>query len=795
MLLNYIRFAVRNLQRHATFSFVNITGLAIGMMLCLAIIQYAMYQKSFDGFHVNKNEIVRVAYSRYLNNEYQFTRAMVFPAVGEAAKQNIAGVRDFTRMFPLANHAEAVFSTDNKAIIETDIYAVDESFLNMFTLPLIQGDAASALKEPNSMILSASAAEKYFGKGDPINKVIHWEGMGDWTITGVFEDLPSNTHMKFDFLVSWMQVYGDRSLWNWDGFYTYLQLVPGTDITKVESALQEVTNENIKAANSLPITASIHLQPLADIHLKSNLTGEMRPNGDETVVNALMVIAVFILIIACINYTNLSLARSLRRMKEAGIRKVIGSTRGQIRAQFFVESLTLNVISFMIACLLCVSLWVPFERLVGEKVDAMLLNDPLFAVGGLVFVLLISSLLSGIYPAQMLSRYNPAESLKGNGVSGGGQWFRKGLITFQFAVTLVLIAGTLVIYRQVSYMQEQKLGFALDRNLAIKTLSTAPGEMDTTFQSRLKTFILTIKDHTSIKNATVTSNIPGRENDWVGRLRVSENSDVMISAVRTRVDENFIDTYGLTLLEGTNFTSGGTGQVIINEATARAYGFKTNKEAIGTKMMGNYSVVGVVNDFHERSLHDNVMPAIYTMGQGYSKYITVNIDPANARQTIGFLREQWKTSFPSTPFEYVFLDEYFNRQYDGDRRLANVFFVFTMSGIFIACLGLLGFTYFVIHQRRKEIGIRKVLGATAVHITRLLALEFGWMLLIASLFALPLAWYTANDWLQRFAFRDDLSPYTLTVPVVLLGLVLSVTIGIQIIKAVRVNISDSLRSE
>lgn len=794
MLLNHLLFALRNVRRHKVFSFVNITGLAIGMMLCLAIVQYAIYQKSFDEFHLNKDHIVRVAYSRYLNNEYQFTRAQVFPALGEAAKQNVAGVQEFARMFPMANHVEAVFRVDNKSIVENNIYAVDPSFLSMFTLPFLRGDNTTALNGKNTMILSASAAEKYFGIEDPINKVIHWEGMGDWTVTGVFNDLPSNSHMTFDFLLSWMEVYGERSLWNWDGFYTYLQLVPGTDAGKVESLLQTLVDEKIKAANPAPITAKIHLQPLTDIHLQSHMTGEMSVNGDETVVNALIVIAVFILIIACINYTNLSLARTLRRLKETGIRKVIGSTSGQIRMQFFVESVTLNTISFLIACMLCVILWVPFEQLVGGNVDSMIFSQPWIAPGGLALVVLMSSLLSGVYPAQMLARYNPAESLRGNSGSSRGQWLRKGLITFQFVVTLVIITGTIVVYRQVSYMQSQQLGFALDQNVAIKTLATAPAEADTIFQSRLRTYMASIRDHAGVNNTTITSNIPGRENDWVGRIRISENSEEMITGARTRVDENFIDTYGLQLLEGTNFTDG-NGQVIVNEAMASALGFKTNKEALGKTLMRNLTIIGVVNDFHERSLRETVMPAIYTMGQGYMKFITVRIDGSNTKETLDVLRQQWEVSFPSTPFEFVFLDEYFNRQYDGDRRLANVFFTFSMAGIFIACLGLLGFTYFMVHQRRKEIGIRKVLGATGVHITRVLASEFVWMLTIASVFALPVAWYLSNDWLERFAFRDTLSLYIFGMPVLILAVVLSFTIAIQIIGAVRANVSESLRSE
>jgi putative ABC transport system permease protein len=793
MLLNYFRFAIRNLRRHTTFSFVNITGLAIGMMLCIAIVQYAIYQKSFDEFHVNKNEIVRVTYSRYLNNEFQFTRAMVFPAVGEAAKQNVAGVQDFTRMFPVTNHAEAVFSVDNKTTVETSVYAVDPAFLSMFSLPLISGDQTTALTSPNSMMLSKSAAARYFGDDDPVNKVIHWDGFGDFTVTGIFDDLPSNTHMHFDVLVSWIQMYGDRSLWNWDSFYTYLQLTPGADLAKVEGDLQAITNEKIKASNPMPITAAIHLQPLTDIHLRSHLTGEMKVNGDETIVDALIVIAAFILIIACINYTNLSLARTLRRMKETGIRKVIGSTSGQIRAQFFIESLTLNIIAFVIACLLCIVLWLPFESLVGERIDSVLVREPWIAFAAFAIVVLITSLLSGIYPAQMLSRYNPAESLKGSNILSGSQWLRKGLITFQFSVTLILITGTIVIYRQVSFMQGQKLGFTLDQNLSIKTFATP---QDTTFESKISAFIATVRDHTHVNNATVTSNIPGRENDWVGRLRISEASDEMITSARTRVDENFIDTYGLQLLAGANFSSTSVpNQVIINEAAVKALGFQSNKEAVGAKLMQVFTIIGVVNNYHERSLHETVMPAIYTRGQGYMKYVTVNISPGNARETVDFLQRKWKLSFPGKPFEYVFLDEFFNRQYDGDRRLANVFFVFSMAGIIIACLGLLGFTYFIVHQRRKEIGIRKVLGATAVNISRLLVLEFGWMLLIAAMFALPFAWYLSDDWLQRFAFRDNIPTYIFGVPVVLLAVVLTVTIGVQIIKAVKTNVSDSLRSE
>jgi putative ABC transport system permease protein len=799
MISNYLKFSMRNMRRHSVFTFINITGLVMGIAVCLLMLNYVEFEKNYDKFFPRSKDIARVSYSRLIDNELQYSKAQIFPAVGETLKETIPAVENYTRMWPVTTHVEAVMVVDvdgqQKTFMESSVYAVDSTFLTIFPLEFIQGDPLTALNGENKIILSESAANKYFGNSEAINKTIHWEGMGDRLVTGVFEDLPINSHLQFTFLTSWMNVYEDRSAWNWDGFYTYLLLRPNTDQAEVVSMMQKILTEKMKGnENANRATANFFLQPIEDIHLHTNLVSEMQINGSERVVNVLQIVAAFILILALINYLNLSLARAIRRAKEIGVRKIIGSSRHQLMTLFFTESFLLNMIAFVIALAVTLLLTPVFNSLTGKKIEMDILMNPMFisiAFGGII----LFSFLAGFYPSRNLASVSPTLALKGGDFSNSKGILRKSLLTIQFVTTILLISATLIIQRQNSFMQNQDLGFDTHQNVVIKTMSGPGAEMDSIFISRINLFKERVKDQPYAVNATITSNIPGRENEWLGRLRKSEDNPELISTSRTRVDKDFIDTYGLKLLAGRNFADEQPKQVILNQTAVTMLGYKNADEAIGNLLMGSSEIIGVMEDFHERSMQEPVLASMYTPGQGYMKFITVKINSKDASQTIEQLQQLWASVFPDKPFDYFFLDEYFNRQYQKEEQLQKVFGSLSAIGLGIACLGLFGFTYFMTYQRTKEIGIRKTLGATMFNIIKLLSAEFALVLLLAGVVAFPLSYYAGGLWLSTYPVRIWLSAIDFILPVAVVAIFAFTSILFLLVRSAKTNATEALKHE
>lgn len=800
MFLNYLRFSFRSMRRHSLFTFINISGLAVGIAVCLLMLNYVSFEKNYETLFPRSKDIVRVGYSRLIDNELQYSKAQIFPAVGETLKATIPAVENYTRMFPITTHVEAVMTIgegdERKTFMESSIYAVDSTFLTIFPLDFIEGDPLTALKGEFKIILSESAALKYFGDSEAINKTIHWEGMGDWIVTGIYKDLPANSHMQFNILASWMNVYEDRSAWNWDGFYTYLLLQPNTNLTDVETTIQKVLTPKLAGnENANRATASFFLQPLENIHLHSNLSGEMQVNGNDQTVRVLQWVAVFILVLALINYLNLSVARAIRRAKEIGVRKIVGSSRYQLQILFFTESFLINLIALAIAVLLSLILLPVFNLLTGKQMEMILLLNPVFISFVLVF-LIIFSFVVGFYPTRNLASINPVQAMKGGKFSNlNGQFLKRFLLSVQFLTTILLISATLIIQRQVSFMQHQELGFDVDQNVVIKTIGGPGAEMDSSFTNKINLFKSRIKDQAFAVNATITSSIPGRENEWLGRLRKSEDNPELISTSRTRVDTDFIETYGLKLVAGRNFSDENPKQVILNETAVTMLGYKNAQEAVGNKLMGSSEIIGVVNDFHERSLQEPILASMYTPGQGYTKFITVKINSTDATEPLESLKQQWLTIFPDKPFDYFFLDEFFNRQYQREQQLQKVFSYLSAIGLSIACLGLFGFTYFMTYQRTKEIGIRKTLGATMLNIIRLLSTEFAILLVLAGLIAFPISYYASNFWLANYSIRIWLGSVDFIIPVLLVAFFAFASILFLLIRSAKTNATDALKHE
>ncbi len=800
MFLNYLKFSFRSMRRHSVFTFINVAGLAMGIAVCLLMLNYVSFEKSYDTFFPRSKDIVRVGYSRLIDNELQYTKAQIFPAVGETLKAEIPKVENYTRLFPITTHVEAVMMIDEgdeqKTFMESSVYAVDSTFLTIFSLDFIEGDPLTALKGEFKIILSESAALKYFGDSEAINKTIHWEGMGDWIVTGIYKDLPANSHMQFNFLASWMNVYEDRSAWNWDGFYTYLLLKPNTNLAEVETTMQKVLTAKMESnENANRATASFFLQPLQGIHLYSNLLGEMQANGNQRTIDVLEWVAVFILVLALINYLNLSVARAIRRAKEIGIRKIVGSSRYQLQILFFTESFLINLFALAIAVMLSLIVLPVFNSLTGKQMEMIVLLNPVFTSA--VFVLLlIFSIVVGFYPTRSLAAINPVQAMKGGKLSNlNGRFLRRSLLSIQFLTTILLISAALTIQRQVSFMQNQELGFDLEHNIVIKTIGGPGAEMDSTFTNKISLFKSKVKDQAYVVNATITSSIPGRENEWLGRLRKSEDNPELISTSRTRVDADFIETYGLNLVAGRNFADENPEQIILNETAVSMLGYKNAQEAIGNLLMGSSTIIGVVNDFHERSLQEPILASFYTPGQGYLKFITIKINSTNVSETLTSLQQQWLTIFPEKPFDYFFLDEFFNRQYQREQQLQKVFSYLSAIGLSIACLGLFGFTYFMTYQRTKEIGIRKTLGATMLNIIRLLSKEFAILLLLAGVFAFPISYYASNFWLSNYPVRIWLGSLDFILPFLLVAFFAFASIIFLLIRSANTNATEALKHE
>ena len=816
MFSNYFKIAWRSLWKNKLFSGINIVGLAIGIASCLLLLSYVAFQFSYDSFHQNRKDIYRVGLDFYENNKLTVQSAENYAPVGPALTKDFPEVIGQARLLNMGYKNNCVFTYQDKHFKETRFLYADASFLTMFSFPFEEGNPATALTRPYTAVISESTARKLFGSQNPIGQHIRMDdddrNLVVCTVTGVFKDIPENSHIKFNILFSYSTLDNggkDAQYWfenNWDrkNFYTYIQLRPGTDPGELQAKLPAFINRHKTAEKANHHESRLVLQPLEKIHLTSNRTDEPEETGNEKAVTFLIIIAIFIITIAWVNYINLSTTGALNRAKEIGVRKVLGSSRIQLIRQFLTEAISLNIISLAIALVLIYALQPVLNRFFGVH---FLLSGLVTSQLGWLFIgfLLAGIFFSGLYPALVLSGFKPVVVLKGRlKTSRGGLALRKGLVTFQFSLSIFLIIGTLIVYQQVHFMLNQNLGMNTSQVMVLDR----PGKWDTarrTHSLLVEHFKETLQGNPAIEGIAMSDEIPGKEIRFPVTYTVKNSGNVTpIPFNSPDIDEDYLSILGMKLLAGRNFSlSYPTDQrgLILTESAGRMLGFATPKEAIGRQVMsdGNlFTILGVTNDFHQLSLQKQMQPEVFQTNardlREYEYYL-VKIRTGDIPQAIAAVESAWNANFKENPFGYYFLDDYFDRQYKSEVQFGIIFGAFSIIAIAIACIGLIALVAFMIEQRTKELGVRKVLGARMQDIIVLLTKDFVWLVFLANIIAWPLGWVLMNNWLTDFAYRIHINWLVFLGAGAAAFFIALATISVQAIKAALTNPIKSLRTE
>jgi putative ABC transport system permease protein len=798
MFKNYLKIAMRILKRYKAYSFINIAGLAIGLACCLLILLYVQYERSYDRYQENADHIYRVVEELdFFGNK---SHMAITPApFAPAMKNEFPEVKDSVR-FMKGNFSEGkvlvTHGTDN--YYEDKWYFADHSVFKIFTFPLVKGDPKTALLEPFTVVLSEEKARKYFGDEDPVGKILTLNdqySQSDFTVKGVLEEIPKNSHFRFDFLASFSTIDKRFPEWvqNWFNhmYYTYLLLDENSEPEALEAKFPELIAKH--AGNQAKAVLKPHLQPLTSIHLYSRLESEIEVNSDAAYVYIFAAVALFILMIACINFMNLATARSAYRTREVGMRKVVGARRSQLIRQFLGESILFSFIALPLAVVMMELLLPTFRAFTDRDLGFNYLNNwPVLFF--LIGITLVVGCVSGIYPALFLSAFKPIKVLKGKLSSGSkGLSLRRGLIVFQFAVSIILIIATGIIFSQVRFIRTTKLGFNKDQVLVLNI-------KDKELRTKYEAIKAELSKNPSILNVTASSGIPGRvSHNWYFSTEGLQEKKERPSMWVLMVDHDFIQTLGMEIVEGRdfyrNFTTDEKDAIILNESAVKKYGWGSPLgRNIKTENKDAY-VIGVVKDFHFKSFYQQIEPVMIYISPGYFEFISVRVAADKIPETIAFLKTEWKELAPNRPLDYFFLDDDFDKIYRQEERAGKIFGYFSVLAIFVACLGLFGLAAFTAEQRTKEIGIRKVLGATTSNIVTLLNKEFIKWVLVANLIAWPVAYYAMNRWLQSFAYRTSIGLGIFVFSAAIAVLIAVLTLSSQAIKAAIANPANALRYE
>ncbi len=807
MLTRYFKIAFRNLLKNPLFAALNIGGLAVGLAASLLLGLFVFDELRFDRFHENSDRIVRVVFRADINGG-KIREPFVMPPTAAALKNDYPEVLDATRLRVEGPHT---IVQDNKVFRGAEMAFVDANFFEIFSLPLSAGNALEGLKAPNSVVISAEWATRIFGGSDPIGRELKLKNWRDpLRVVGIMQNIPTNSHFQFDLLASMVGMPEAKSdSWMQSEFYTYLLLPENYNYRQLEAKLPQTVEKymgpQLQASLGMSFTnfknqgnqIGLFLQPLTDIHLHSDFSFDLSAGGDIRYVWIFGAIALFILLIACINFMNLSTANAARRAREVGVRKALGSTRSGLRWQFLTESMLTTGLSFALALGLAALALPMFRELTGKQLCLEFLGQPATVAMMLAFGIAVG-LLAGSYPAFFLSNFRPIQVLNAGMLDlrdGHGRTLRSSLVVLQFVISVGLMIGSLVVFQQLRFIQDKKLGYEREAVLVLENTEML-GEKEATLREQL------LQDP-RVHNASISGYRPvGPSFNNNSLVYPDERADQLMRTLRYSVDEQYIPTLGMRLIRGRNFSSeqpSDSTAIIINQTAAKAFGW--GDQAVGHQLHWSvqnapkvsYQVIGVVEDFHFKSLHEPIAPLLMILER--TSGIMLKIQAAEVAGMLASVQEKWKGMGMDEPLEYAFMDDYYQKAYAVEQKTGLIIGIFTGLTIFIACLGLFGLAAFMAERRTKEIGIRKVLGASVAGITGLLAKDFLKLVLIAILIASPLAYYFMQKWLADFAYRIDLQWWMFVAAALAAVCIAFLTVGFQSVRAALANPVESLRSE
>ncbi|MFN7116218.1 MAG: ABC transporter permease [Saprospiraceae bacterium] len=789
MFSNYLKIALRNMSKHKGYTIINLLGLTTGITICFLIFLWVQDEVVYDKFHTKADRIYRTLWkAKYGDNEWEIPLVPV--PVAPTLEREFPEVEKATQFYA----GGFTLKKEDDFLREQNVLFIDEDFFDVFTVKTISGDPKNAMTDPNAIILTPESAKRYFNDENPVGKTLQRNDGKLLRVAGVVEKFPAQSHFHFEFLSALKNlqfVEERRDHWSSAAVYTYFTLKPGASIVALDKKMQDYVNKNVADEYNKPGDfTSFPSQALLDIHLRSNLETELEPNGNITYVYLFSIIGFIILTLACINFVNLATARALTRAREVGIRKVLGSARAQLIRQFFMESFAYVMLS-VIAAVLIANIILPFfNNFTDKALEINFLNSPIL-LAVLAVITSVVTILSGAFPALFLSSFIPAKVLKSQlTVTNGKDWLRKTLVVMQFCVSTALIIGTIVVLRQLNFVQNQRLGFDKEHILVIDR-AHALGE-------KYDVFLQQLRNHPKIEQVTAATSFPGKGFDSSIFRPEQPANYTETSLSYAGVDEYYVDALKLELTQGRNFSgalASDSSAFLLNETAAKALGWDNpiGKELDFGVLKG--PVVGVVKDFHFESLHHEVKPIVLMRTPWKSPYLAVRFKAGNVSESVAAVQNLWKALSISAPMEFTFLDEDYQKLYEKEQYMAEVFVVFSILAIVIACLGLFGLSAYVAYQRTKEIGIRKVLGANVVDVVLLLSKDFLQLVFIAALLAVPLAWWAMTKWLEDFAYRTPLSWWIFVAAMVAaLGIAL-LTVSFQAIRVALANPVHALKNE
>ncbi|MCE7993552.1 MAG: FtsX-like permease family protein [Roseivirga sp.] len=805
MFKNHLLISYRSFLRQKVYASINLTGLVVGLSSCLLIILYIFNETGYDRFHPEVDQKYRVVMDMYSQGTLTNKSATVFAGVGPSLLTDYPEVESYVTISPFAS---GVFTTTGlstpRVMLNQDrvIYA-SRNFFDYFGFELLYGNKEELLNQPFSAVIAESVAMQYFGRTDVVGEILKRQGQEEFSVMGVMKDMPSNSHMNYDIVLS-LSSFDDLSEaladWSWSDFYSYVRLTEGTEAEVFNKKLESYLDRKKAAVfEQYGVRQNLWIQPVRDIHLYSDLTWEMQANGSASDVYFLGVVAALILIIAWMNFVNLSTARAVRRAREVGVRKVLGSSKRQLRYQFLTEAFLYNLVAFVLSLGL-VLLFVPIiHQSAGIKLNSGLLLEP-YLLMSLAVLLVAGTFISGLYPAFVLSHFGVLRAIKGGAVSMRSR-LREVLVTFQFVLAITLIFGVLIVLKQLTFMKERPLGMNLEQSLVIN--GARVGESFDDLVNRSGVVINELAALPEVTSVAAANMIPGRENfnltSYTSRFTTNPKSsyNLMVSA-------SYFQNLEIELKAGRHFdpaikTDGKT--VVLNESASSLLGFSSPEEAIGEVInRGKRSerrVIGVVRDFHHRSLKEAINPIVFYFDDvgDESAYYLLKVRANDMDVTMAGIEVLWEDVFPDNPLDYFFLDEFFDQQYKSDEQFNSVFIGFAGLAVFVACLGLFGLVSYTSEQNKKQIGIRKILGASVVRVVMLLAKSYGKLILISLVIALPVGYYLMKEWLSGFAYRTNIGFDTFALGVLIISLIAFATVIVKSLQAAMGNPINALREE